>query len=317
MNAAFQILNIDTVHPIFNQLLETKAVAITDGSKLSRAEVLQCIHQYDGIQIRSRMKVDKELLDKATNLKFIARAGAGMESIDTDYAISKGILCINSPEGNSDAVAEHALGMLLALFNKLLIADKQVRQGIWQREPNRGHELKGKTVGIIGYGNMGKAFTQRLQGFGVNILVYDKYLQGFGNDWIKESNMDNLFNHADVISLHLPLTPETRHLINTAFINTFKKPIYLINTARGQIVNTPDLVTMLSNGKVLGACLDVLEYEASSFQEIDIKEQPAAFQELIAMNNVILSPHIAGWSQESAIKIPEILAQKIINAFHL
>jgi D-3-phosphoglycerate dehydrogenase len=239
--------------------------------------------------------------------------GAGMENIDVAYAEKNGIACVNSPEGNRDAVAEHALGMLLALFNNLIKANTEVRNGKWLREENRGLELCGKTVGIIGYGNMGAAFAQRLQGFGVKVLAYDKYKTNFGNDFVKESSLQEIFEQADILSLHTPLTDETNYLINNAFIKQFKKNIYIINTARGKCLNTADLVANLESGKVLGACLDVLEYEAVSFEGIDAKEMPQPMQYLMKSDKVILTPHIAGWTKESNIKLAEFLAQKIIS----
>ncbi|HET6225759.1 MAG TPA: NAD(P)-dependent oxidoreductase, partial [Bacteroidia bacterium] len=281
--------------------------------KWNREEILAHVHEYDGIVIRSRIKIDKEIIDKATKLKFIARAGAGMENIDTVYAEQKGIICLHAPEGNKDAVAEHAIGMLLSLFNNLSRANKEVREGKWIREGNRGVELMGKTVGIIGYGNMGSAFAQRLKGFGVKVLAYDKYKKGFGNDFIQEVTMDKIFNEADVLSLHTPLTEETRYLINDAFIKNFKKNIYIINTARGKSLNTADLVTNLQSGKVLGACLDVLEYEMTSFEHLDVSVLPDAFKYLIQSDSVMLSSHIAGWTHESNEKIASVLAEKILK----
>jgi D-3-phosphoglycerate dehydrogenase len=278
----------------------------------TKEEIVNNVHLYDGIVIRSRIKITKEIIDKATKLKFIARAGAGMENIDVEYAEKKGIKCIHAPEGNRDAVAEHAIGMLLCLFNNLMRADKEVRQGKWIREGNRGIELMGKTVGIIGYGNMGSAFAERLKGFGVKVLVYDKYKKNFGNDVIIETTLEHIFEEADVLSLHTPLTDETHYLINDTFINRFKKNIYIINTARGKSLNTADLVKNIQLGKVLGACLDVSEYEVVSFENIDAASLPEPFQYLSQCEKVILSPHIAGWTQESNEKIARILAEKII-----
>ena len=235
-----------------------------------------------------------------------------MENIDVVYAESKGIKCLCAPEGNKDAVAEQTIGMLLSLFNNLNRADKEVREGKWIREGNRGVELMGKTVGIIGYGNMGGAFAERLKGFGVNVLVYDKYKNNFGNDFIKETTLEDIFKNADILSLHTPLTDETHSLINDAFINQFSKNIFIINTARGKCMNTSDLVKNLKSGKVLGACLDVLEYEMVSFEALNTNELPEAFQYLIKSDNVLLSPHIAGWTHESNEKIARILAEKII-----
>jgi D-3-phosphoglycerate dehydrogenase len=306
------ILFIDSNHPVLHETLEKAGLTCDLKYEWALEEIAANIHKYEGIVIRSRIKLDKELIDKGTKLKFIARAGAGMENIDTRYAESKGILCINSPEGNKDAVAEHALGMLLCLFNNLCRANQEVRRGEWVREGNRGLELMGKTVGIIGYGNMGTAFAQRLKGFGVQVLAYDKYKTGFSDDFATESKMETLFGMCDIVSLHLPLTAETHMLVDDAFWAQFKKPVYLINTARGKIVDTASLVRNLENNKVKGACLDVLEYESGSFENLSAKDLPAPFQYLIQSGKVMLSPHIAGWTQESNVKIASVLAAKII-----
>ncbi len=282
----------------------------------SDEEILQIMPSYDCWVIRSRFKITKEMIEKAKNLKCIARAGAGMENIDVDFAESKEIKCVHAPEGNKDAVAEHALAMLLALFNKTIKGDAEVRKGIWLREENRGIELHGKTVGIIGYGNMGQAFAERLIGFGVTVLVYDKYKKGFGNEFIQEVQMNKIFEEADVVSLHIPLTAETNYLVNKNFISQFKKSFYLINTSRGKCVNTNDLVNALKENKILGACLDVLEFETVSFANVNVTDLPKAFSELIQSDKVVLSPHIAGWTVESHLKIGKILAEKIINALN-
>ena len=311
-----KILFIDSNHSILHQTLEKAGHVCDLNYKWTKEEILSHVQKYDGIVIRSRIKINKEIIDKATKLKFIARAGAGMENIDTAYAEQKGIKCLHAPEGNRDAVAEHALGMLLSLFNNLCRANKEVREGKWVREGNRGIELMGKTVGIIGYGNMGSAFAERLKGFGVKVLVYDKYKNGFGNNFIQEVSMNNIFEEADIISLHTPLTDETHYLINDAFIRQFKKNIFIINTARGKSLNTSDLVSHLKSGKVAGACLDVLEFEMTSFENLDISALPESFQYLIKSDKVILSSHIAGWTHESNEKIAKILAEKILNLFH-
>jgi D-3-phosphoglycerate dehydrogenase len=312
----YKVLLIDTVHPLLNEILKSKNIICELDNESSREEILTKINNYIGIVIRSRFKIDKEFLNKAKHLKFIARAGAGMENIDVAYAESLGIKCLHAPEGNKDAVAEHALAMLLMLFNNLKRADSEVRKGIWKREENRGYELKGKTVGIIGYGNMGSAFAQRLIGFDVNILAYDKYKTKFGNQYVKESTLEEIFEKSDVVSLHVPLTEETKYMVNSAFLNSFKKPIYLINTARGKVLNTADLVQAIFNKKVLGACLDVIEYESVSFENIDTANLPEPFKQLISLENVILSPHIAGWTFESHIKISKVLAEKILNTVY-
>jgi D-3-phosphoglycerate dehydrogenase len=314
-----KILFVDTAHPLLQSSLEKEGHTCIDGTKLSRAEVLKTIYQYEGVTIRSRILFDKEMIDAATSLKFIARAGAGMETIDVKYAESKGIKCFNSPEGNRDAVGEHAIGMLLMLFDKLNKADREVREGKWNREANRGVELQGKTVGIIGYGNMGSTLARKLQGFEVNLLAYDKYKKGFGNKEIKESSMEEVFEHADILSLHIPLSAETEFLVNDDLIKRFKKNIYIINTARGKCLKTDDLVKNMKTGKVLGACLDVLEYEDTSYEKFAIEnshfEKSETWQYLINSDKVVLSPHIAGWTVESLEKIAKVLFEKIKSGF--
>lgn len=308
-----KILFIDSNHPLLHETLERSGHTCDLNYNWTKEEIIKNIHLYDGIVIRSKIKITKEIIDKAVKLKFIARAGAGMENIDVSYAESKGIKCIHAPEGNRDGVGEHALGMLLGLFNNLFKADKEVREGKWIREGNRGVELSGRTVGIIGYGNMGSAFAERLKGFGVKVLAYDKYRKSFGDDFIIESTLEKLFEEADVISLHTPLTEETHYMINDVFINKFRKKIYIINTARGKSLNTADLVKNIKSGKVLGACLDVLEYEAVSFENLDASNLPEPFQYLIQSDKVVLSPHIAGWTKESHEKIAKVLVEKITS----
>ncbi|MBL0031364.1 MAG: hydroxyacid dehydrogenase [Bacteroidetes bacterium] len=285
--------------------------------KFSLEEIYSQLHDSNGIVIRSRVNIDKDFIDRSTALKFIARCGAGMESIDVEYASQKGIACLNSPEGNRNAVGEHALGMLLMLFNNLNRADRQVRAGEWIREKNRGHELEGKTVGIIGFGNMGSAFAEKLKGFNCRKLAFDKYRSGFANDFVQEATFEEIKRQANVLSLHIPLTSETEFLINEKFINSFAKPFYLINTARGKCVSTHDLVNGIKSGKVLGACLDVYEYEDASFEKFSIEaaglKDNADWIYLTQSEKVILTPHIAGWTFESLRKIAEVLVKKIRN----
>lgn len=306
-----KILFLDSNHPLLHETLQKAGHTCDLNYQWTKEEIINSIHLYDGIVIRSKIKITKEIIDKALKLKFIARAGAGMENIDVEYAESKGIRCLHAPEGNRDAVGEHAIGMLLSLFNNLCRANKEVREGKWIREGNRGIELMGKTVGIIGYGNMGSAFAERLKGFGVKVLAYDKYKNNFGNNFIMESTLDQIFEQADVISLHTPLTEETHYMINDSFINSFKKNIYIINTARGKCLNTADLVKNIKSGKVSGACLDVLEYEVVSFENLDAANLPGPLQYLIQSEKVMLSPHIGGWTIESNQKIARVLAEKI------
>ncbi len=327
-----KILFIDSNHPRLHEILIENGFQCDLFYDKPADELKKLIPQYDGIVLRSKFKITKDIINQAPHLKCIGRVGAGMENIDVEYATKKGIICLNSPEGNRDAVAEHALGMLLNLFNNICRANAEIRNGTWPREENRGIELCGKTVGIIGYGNMGSALAQRLKGFGVTILGYDKYKSNFGNafqhsanpliknknnelnDFVKESSLEEIYHHADIISMHIPLTEETTYLVNDAFINKFKKNIYIINTARGKCLHTADLVKNISSGKVLGACLDVLEYEAVSFESINNKDIPSPMQYLLKSDKVILTPHIAGWTKESNIKLAEFLAQKIITA---
>jgi D-3-phosphoglycerate dehydrogenase len=305
------ILFLDIVHPsLFDGLVHLGFNCYQEYAA-SKEDVMKSMFTYNGIVIRSRFKLDKEFLDACKNLKFIARVGAGMENIDVEYAESNGIKCLHAPEGNRTAVAEHAIGMLLSLMNNLMKADAEVRNNFWIREGNRGYELEGKTVGIIGYGNMGSAFAQRLQGFGVDVLCYDKYKQNYiSNNFSKEVTLKDITENADVLSIHLPYNTETHYLINEQFIQSFKKPFYFINTSRGNIANTQHIVDALQSGKIIGACLDVLEYETLNFENIGTTEPPA-FTALKQMKNVVLSPHIAGWTYESNKKMAEVLVEKI------
>jgi D-3-phosphoglycerate dehydrogenase len=277
MSVARSVLFIDSVHPRLQKELEAAGFTCDLHYEWDREKIAKELPNYIGVVIRSRIKLDKELIDMGTNLKFIARAGAGMENIDVHHAHTKGIHCIHAPEGNRDAVGEHALGMLLSLFNNICRANQQVRNLEWIREGNRGVELQGKTVGIIGYGNMGSAFAQRLKGFGVNVLAYDKYKKSFSDDYAKEATLEELFERTDVLSLHIPLTDETKYMINSSFLEKFRKNIYVINTARGKALKTDDLVAQIKKGKVLGACLDVLEYESLSFEGLYKTSLPEAF----------------------------------------
>lgn len=310
-----KVLLIDTVHPILQEVFEKNDFQCDSFYGKSREELEKVISNYDGAIIRSKIIFDKALIDKASNLKFIGRAGAGMENIDVEYAKSKNIQCFNSPDGNRDAVGEHALGMLLCLLNKINIADAEVRKGIWHRESNWGTEIKGKTVGIIGYGNMGSAFAEKLKGFSCNVIAYDKYKQGFGNDFVKEVSLKELVEQTDIFSIHIPQTSETLQMVNTSFISSFKKNIYLINTARGKIINTKDIVEAIKIGKIKGVALDVLEYEKFSFEEINKDAIPEDFQYLINSDKAIITPHIAGWTFESHKKMAQFLAEKIIAKF--
>lgn len=308
---AIHILHIDSNHPLLWNQLEQAGFVNHEDFTSSKAEIEAKIHDYQGIVIRSRFKIDKTFLDKATNLQFIARVGAGLESIDCEYANSKKITLIAAPEGNRNAVAEHSLGMILSLFNNLNQADAEIRAGHWNRESNRGHELDGKTVGIIGYGNMGKAFAKKLRGFEVEVVCYD-IQENVGDANSKQVNIAEFQEKVDVVSLHIPWTPETDKMVNAAFINEFAKPFWIINTSRGKNIVTDDLVSALQSGKVLGAGLDVLEYEKLSFETLfQDATTPEAFQYLLNAKNVILTPHIAGWTFESHERLAQVIVDKI------
>ncbi|CAM3344760.1 2-hydroxyacid dehydrogenase [Aequorivita lipolytica] len=310
-----KILHLDSNHPLLLKMLEEAGFSNKENYKSSKSEVEEIISTYDGIVIRSRFNIDKQFLDVAKNLKFIARVGAGLESIDTDYAEKLEIKLVAAPEGNRNAVGEHALGMLLSLFNNLNKADREVKSGLWNREPNRGIELDGKTVGIIGYGNMGKAFAKKLKGFDCEVICYD-IKENVGDENAKQVTLKELQQKVDVLSLHTPWTPNTDKMVNAEFIAGFSKPFWLINTARGKSVVTDDLVSALKSGKILGAGLDVMEFEKLSFETLfDSDNLPKSLKELFAMNNVILSPHIAGWTLESKEKLAKVIAEKIIKNF--
>jgi D-3-phosphoglycerate dehydrogenase len=309
-----KILHLDQNHPLLIQELKQAGFECVVDYTSSKEAVEKGIAQYDGIVIRSRFKLDKQFLDAATNLKFIARVGAGLESIDLPYASKKKIQAISAPEGNKNAVGEHALGMLLSLFNKLNSADREVKNGRWNRERNRGVEIEGKTIGLIGYGNMGRSFAKKLKGFNCTVLCYDIKEQ-VGNKNAQQVSLKTLQKQADVVSLHTPWTPQTDQMIDAAFIAEFKKPFWLINTARGKSVVTKDLVTGLKNRKILGAGLDVLEYEKASFETLFTNTMPQEFKELLTMDNVILSPHVAGWTLESKEKLAQVIVNKILKAF--
>ncbi len=308
------ILHIDKNHPLLWSELNLLGYTNTQGFDLSRKEVLSIIDQFQGLVIRSRILIDRPFLDAAKNLKFIARVGAGLDAIDTEYAAVKNIEIISAPEANSQAVGEHTLGLLLSLINNLNRADRKLRQGNWEREPNRGFELSGMTVGIIGYGNMGKAFARTLRGFDCTVLCHDIKFD-VGDDNSQQVPLEELFNKAHVISLHTPLTPKTEGMVNKSFFQQFAQSIYLINTARGRCVITKDLVEAINDGKVLGAGLDVLEYEHSSFENLFIQKPPKALIELLSMDQVILTPHIAGLTVQSKEKLAQVVVKKIQAQF--
>ncbi len=311
-----KVLIVDTVHDILLSKLKEKGFIVDYKPQITEKEAKNQVPEYTGIIIRSKFKIDKEFIDTGKNLRFIGRVGAGLENIDIQYASTKKIKCFNSPEGNRDAVGEHALGMILSLMNKINTAHLEVKKGIWQRGKNRGMEIKNKTVGIVGYGNMGSAFAEKLKGMSCRIIAYDKYKFGFSKEYIQEVQLAQIFDESDILSLHVPLTEETFYMVDDEFFKSFRKPIFIINTARGAVVKTEDLVKNLKNNKVLGAALDVLEFEKTSFEELHQTNQlPEYFKELTKMENVILSPHIAGWTHESNRKLSEIIANKIIAEF--
>ncbi|HIB36831.1 2-hydroxyacid dehydrogenase [Mesonia sp.] len=311
-----KVLHLDKNHPLILEQLQELGFRNEEDYTSSKEEILQKIDAYDGIIIRSRFKLDQAFLSAAKNLKFIGRLGAGLENIDTEFASAQGIKLFSAPEGNRNAVGEHALGMLLSLFNKLNKADREVRNGKWLREENRGVELEGKTVGIIGYGNMGKSFAKKLQGFDVKVLCYD-IQENVGDQFAKQVSLEEFQQKVEVLSLHTPLTEKTNKMIDAKFINSFKNKFWIINTGRGQSVVTSDLVEALKSGKVLGAGLDVLEYEKTSFENLftSAAQMPEAFQYLINAENVLLSPHVAGWTIESKRKLAQVIVDKIKAEF--
>lgn len=301
-----KILIVDDLHPAFKEKAIALGFEVDDRPLMTRAETLAVIANYDGIAVRTKFRLDKEIFDAAPNLKFVARAGAGLDNIDVAIAKEKGVALLAANQGNMDAVGEHAIGLLLSLMNNFRNADLQIRNGIWDREANRGYELKDKTVGIIGYGFMGQSFARKLVGFGVNVIAYDKYKTGFSDAYAKEVSMEEIVKHCDVLSLHIPLTTETKQMVDAEYFFHFKKPIFFINTARGEIVNTGAVLANIANGKIRGAGLDVLETE--KFPAVLDQQW---FSELVANDKVILTPHVAGWTFDSYRKISEVLAQKL------
>lgn len=305
-----KILIVDDIHTILLDRLAENGITYDYQPTFTKTDTLSVIGGYEGLVIRSKFRVDRDFIDQAPTLRFIARGGAGMDNIDEAYANEKDITLLNAPEGNRDAVGEHLIGMLLSLMNKLATADQEVRKGLWRREENRGLELGGRTVALIGYGNNGRAMARKLSGFGVTTIAYDKYKTGFSDAYATEVSMEEIVKQADVLSLHIPLTQETRNLVDEEYLFHFRKPIFFLNGARGEIVDVSAVLSALESGKILGAAFDVLP----------IEKQPALqeanwFGPLTAHNRVILSPHVAGWSVESYYKIADVLASKIL-AFH-
>lgn len=301
-----KILIVDDLHPIFKEQAVVQGYEVDDRPLITREETMAIIANYIGIAVRTKFKIDKELMDAAPDLQFIARAGAGLDNIDVVFAEQRNIKLLNAPEGNMDAVGEHAIGLLLSLMNNFRNADAEIRNGIWDREGNRGYELKGRTVGIIGYGFMGKSFAKKLAGFEVKVIAYDKYKTGFGDAYAKEVSMEEMVKQCDVLSFHIPLTKETKQMVNDEYLLHFRKPIFFINTARGEIVNTQSVLSAINNKKIIGAALDVLEVE--KFPALGAQEW---FADLKSSGKVILTPHVGGWTFESYRRISEVLAEKL------
>ncbi len=306
-----KVLILDKVDPILYHGLERLGYELIEDYTSPLSTLLQKTEEISGLILRSRISVNRDFLDSAPQLKFIGRVGAGMENIDVAYATDLGVRCFRAAEGNRTAVGEHALGMLLMLLNNLRVADNEVRSGIWRREENRGTELDGKIVGIVGYGQMGSAFAQKLSGLNVQVLAYDLYKSGFGDAHVKEVEMEYIFKYADILSLHVPETDLTRAMVDEAYLNRFEKDIYVINTSRGKVVRTTDLIKAMKSSKVLGACLDVLEYESTSFENFFDRDLPEDFKYLIESDRTVLSPHIAGWTHESRKKMALSILQQI------
>jgi len=310
-----KVVFLDTVHEILATRLTSEGYRCVDATAISRENCLEEIQDAVGIVIRSRFTMNEEFLQFAPKLKFIARSGAGMENIDERYCKKREIDLFNAPEGNRNAVGEHALGMLLSLMRKMHTADREVRAGKWDREGNRGVELDGKTVGIIGFGNNGKAFAKKLQGFDVKLMAYDKYKKNFGNHFVMECTLNALLKNADVISFHIPQNQETIYMANDQFFNKIEKSVFLLNLSRGKIVETAALAKALKSGKVIGAGLDVLEYERTSFESFFEQELPDEFTYLLKSDAILFTPHIGGWTEESYYKLSAVLADKILEKY--
>ena len=308
-----KVLIIDDVHNIIISGLNNAGFEVIDATAWNRERIISVVGDVFGIVLRSRINIDREFVDAAKSLRYVARVGAGMETIDVEYCESKGIKCLNSPEGNRDAVGEHTVGMLLSLLNNLNRADRQVKFGEWKREMNRGHELGFRTVGIIGYGNMGSSFARKLSGFGCRVLAYDKYKKNYSDGFAEEVTLAEIFANADVLSLHVPLTEETKYMVDRAFISQFEKSFVLLNASRGPVVRTSALVEALQSGKVSAAGLDVIEYEETSFETTRKMTDNPDFRYLAQCDNVIMSPHIAGWTVESKVKLAQVLLDKILK----
>lgn len=310
-----KVLFLDSTHPLLVERLKAAGFEVIYKPGISYDDFMRILPELYGMILRSRFVINKTILDKAINLQFIGRVGSGMENIEVQCCESKGIKCFNSPEGNRQAVAEHCLGFLLGMTKNILRSNEEVKRGIWRREANRGVELRDKTMGLIGYGNTGSSFAKVLRGLGMKIFAYDKYKTGYGDTWVTESSMEMIFENTEILSLHVPYTEETHYLVDENYLRQFKKPIFLINTSRGSIVQTSALLKMMNEGRVKKAALDVLEYEDHSFESFFDKPLPAGFRALQEHPDIILTPHIGGWTEESNEKLSTILADKIINSF--
>lgn len=309
-----RVLITDNCHEVLSSRLRQAGYEVVTDATLDYDGLLSLVPDFDALVVRSKVRIDRRFLDGCgSRLRCIGRLGAGMETIDVEYAEHKGICCLNSPEGNRDAVGEHALALLLALFDRITLADAEVRQGLWRREENRGLEVKGKTVSIIGFGNMGAAFAQRLRGFECRILAYDKYRHGHAPDYVEEVSLEQLQRESDVVSLHVPLTDETRYMVDESFLAAFAKPVYLINTARGAVVKTSALASALRSGQVLGAGMDVMEYEDMAKDGLDLDSIPDDLRYLLSSPRTVLTPHVGGWTVESKYKLAAVMADKIIT----
>ena len=300
------ILIVDDIHPVFIEQAEAMGYHCDYQPTIKPDQAYEIIGGYEGLVIRSKFLVNRKVLDLSKKLQFICRAGAGMDNIDEAYAIKKGIKLINAPEGNMDAVGEHAVGMLLSLMNNFNRADAEIREGVWKREANRGYELKGKTVGIIGYGFMGGSFARKLVGFSVNVIAYDKYKTGFSDQYVHEVSMEEMVKQADVVSFHIPLAPETNGMVDDEYLFHFRKPIFLLNTSRGKVVKVQAVLNAIKQGKILGAGLDVLEVE-----KFPALAEQTWFEELKQSGKVLLTPHVAGWTFDSYRRISEVMAEKL------
>jgi len=307
-----KVLLLDKIDPSLKINLIKNGVDCIENISANKEDILKIIHQFQGVILRSRFKINKEFIRKSSHLTFIARFGSGMENIDIHEAKKYNIKCINAPKGNSNAVGEHTLGLLLSLTNNIQVSHQEIKKGIWKREENRGVELSKKTIGIIGYGNAGSSFAKKLIGFDCQILAYDKYKKNYGTKFVKEASLNKIFRNSDVLSIHIPLNNETKHMINNAFLKRFQKTIFFINTSRGKIVKTIDLIKNIKTGKIIGAGLDVLEFEKDNFEKLAKIESPE-LDFLLKSKKVVLTSHIAGWSIESNKLMCKILTKKILS----